>query len=66
MEGGVGIDMCTWRVLAKRTYGGVREGLDYLKEDIFTIFKNKLGEEYIVNVDYTVTEITEKETVKSV
>lgn len=43
------------------TYGGVREGLDYLKEDVFRIFKGKLGEEYSVNVDYTVTAITEKE-----
>jgi len=42
-------------------YGDFRDGLDRLKEDIINIFSNKLGVEYIVNVDYTVTEITEKE-----
>lgn len=42
-------------------YGGMREGLDYLRADIAHIFKMKLEKEYKINVDYTVTEITERE-----
>jgi len=41
-------------------YGGFREGFDYLKDDISHIFKQKLGDEYTVNVSYEITEITEK------
>jgi hypothetical protein len=60
-EGSYILEFALIIISAIGNYGGVREGLDYLKVDIFSILKNKLGEEYTVNVDYTVTEITEKE-----